>query len=121
MSALHRVCLLGFGEVGSILAADLLAHTDVRITVWDRLLSDPASAPAQKLAALGSSGRVTGASGAAGAARGAQVTVCAVTAGQSVAAADSVLASLEPGSWFVDFNSVSPSTKVVVRQAVTGR
>ena len=39
MSAPHTVCLLGLGEVGSILADDLLAQTDVRIAVWDRLLA----------------------------------------------------------------------------------
>jgi 3-hydroxyisobutyrate dehydrogenase-like beta-hydroxyacid dehydrogenase len=113
-----NVCLLGLGEVGSILAEDLLERSAVRIVVWDRLLTRADSAPAKKLEMLLASGRASAAEAAGSAARGCQVTISAVTAGQSLAAATSLLGSLEEGSWFVDLNSVSPSTKDAVRRAV---
>jgi 3-hydroxyisobutyrate dehydrogenase-like beta-hydroxyacid dehydrogenase len=121
MTGPRTICLLGLGEVGSILADDLLDHSDVQIVVWDRLLASAESGPTRKLESLVACGRVSDAREAAQAARGCQVIISAVTAGQSVAAAASLLPSLESGSWFVDLNSVSPSTKDAVRQLVTER
>jgi 3-hydroxyisobutyrate dehydrogenase-like beta-hydroxyacid dehydrogenase len=115
------VCLLGLGEVGSILAEDLLEQSNAHIVVWDRLLERAGSGPARTLERLLASGRVSAATAAASAARGCQVTVSAVTAAQSLAAADSLLDALQEGSWFVDLNSVSPSTKDALRQLVAKR
>lgn len=123
MTELQTVGVLGLGEVGGIIAEDLLAHTDLDIVVWDRLLEQRGSVPDRQRQALTAScpGRVTAAPEAAAVARNCQVVVSAVTAAQSVAAAGSVLPGLAPGAWFVDLNSVSPSTKDAVRRAVTGR
>jgi saccharopine dehydrogenase-like NADP-dependent oxidoreductase len=71
----RSVCLLGLGEVGSILADDLLHHGDVQIVVWDLLLASPQTAPAGKLRSLMASGRVSGARTAELAARGCQVII----------------------------------------------
>ena len=78
------VALIGFGEVGRALAADL---KDVAVRVFD-IRRPPES--------LGS---------AAEAARGADLVICAVTAAQTVAAAQSVAAGLKPGAWFMDLNA----------------
>ncbi len=123
MTELHTVCLLGLGEVGGIVAEDLLEHTNLDVIAWDRLLDQPESRPQRQLAALTAAhpGRVKGAGRANVAARNCELVISAVTAGQSVAAAESVLPALTPGTWFVDLNSVSPSTKDAVRMAVVER
>ncbi len=118
MNGVMRICLLGLGEVGGVLAEHLLEQTDARLTVWDRLLDDPASLPAVTLQSLLPSGRVAAAQSAATAADGCEVILSAVTAGQAVAVAESVLPSIGQGTWFVDFNSVSPDTKKCVGRAV---
>ncbi|MGH8176582.1 MAG: hypothetical protein ACREV5_10010, partial [Steroidobacter sp.] len=47
MSVSARVCLIGFGEVGQILATDLLARGVDEISVWDIEFRDPASLPSR--------------------------------------------------------------------------
>ena len=91
----HRVALIGHGEAGRILAADLPAT----LRVWD---TDPAAlAPAGTLAAAD----------AAAAVQGADVTVSAVTAAQTVAAATAAAPGVGDGAWFLDLNSASPAMK----------
>ena len=118
MSWSGRICLLGFGEVGTALAEDLLKATEAQLQVWDVLLVDAESHPARALRAVAPTGRVRAAPSAQTAALGCILTLSAVTAGQALAAAESVARSLAPGSWFVDFNSVSPETKDAGRRVV---
>src|ERR1700691_2467757 len=101
-----RIALLGFGEVGQILAEDLrsLGHTD--LIAWDFLFDRPDSAP---LRAARSPGDAPG--GCAAALRNAQLVISAVTASQCVAAAHEAARSIERKAYFLDLNSVSPRSK----------
>jgi 3-hydroxyisobutyrate dehydrogenase-like beta-hydroxyacid dehydrogenase len=101
-----RICLLGFGEVGQTLVADLRA-AGAAITAYDVLFSDPGSAPSR--AAVAADVRVT--KGAKQAVADADLVVCAVTAAQDVAAAQSVAGALKSSAYFLDVNSVSPGVK----------
>ncbi len=101
-----RICLLGLGEVGLTLVADLRA-AGAAITAYDVLFSDPGSAPSR--AAVTADVRV--AKDAKQAAADADLVVCAVTAAQDIAAAQSVAGALRPSAYFLDVNSVSPSVK----------
>jgi 3-hydroxyisobutyrate dehydrogenase-like beta-hydroxyacid dehydrogenase len=108
---LERICLLGCGEVGRTLAADLLSNNDIKLQLWDRQFTEADSAATTNAAALAHSSRCTLAVSAADAARGCQLVLSAVTADQAVNAAQSILPGLSKQSWFVDLNSVSPVTK----------
>ncbi|MBM68103.1 MAG: 6-phosphogluconate dehydrogenase [Haliea sp.] len=117
---IERICLLGLGEVGAILARDLLDATTAQLQVWDHLLDDSASPAARHFGELVDNPRVARADGARAAAAGCQLVLSAVTADQAVAAATSVLPGLPVGCWFVDLNSVSPGTKTDLAAAVEG-
>jgi 3-hydroxyisobutyrate dehydrogenase-like beta-hydroxyacid dehydrogenase len=97
-----RIGLLGFGEVGHVLAADLSAH--------DLVAFDPV------VTTLGLS-----APSAAAVARDAELVISAVTAANTLAAATSVAAVMTSRCWFLDLNSASPSQKqsasAVIEQA----
>ncbi len=106
MTAGLRICLLGFGEVGQVLAADLLDRV-AGLRAWDLKFADPASAPSRAAANLG----VFAAADAGSAVTGADVIISAVTAAQIGAAARSVAAHLPPRAYFFDLNSTSPAAK----------
>ena len=103
-----RVLLLGLGEVGAVLAQDLDPGYRVELVTWDRLLDDPSSKPVQHLLR---NKRLCAATSAMTAAQNCDLVISAVTAGQNIAAAESVLPGLAPGCLFLDLNSVSPATK----------
>ncbi len=102
-----RVCLLGFGEVGQTLVADLRAAGASGITAYDVLFRDTGSAPSRAAAAID----VRVGTSAKQAAADADLIVCAVTAAQDVAAAQSVAGALKRSAYFLDVNSVSPGVK----------
>lgn len=116
----HRLALIGLGEVGQTLAADLLGGAErcdmlgdgrngVRhVAAWDRLLPIPGSAPARNLAKLAG---LRGASGLRDALAEATLVISAVTAGECVAAAREAATSLRPGAYYFDLNSVSPAAR----------
>lgn len=108
---LESICLLGLGEVGSTLAADLLANTSLSLRVWDWQLDKTDSAAAGYFHQFAGNERVTRARNAADAAAQCQLVLSAVTADQACAAAQSILPGLCPGTWYIDVNSVSPATK----------
>lgn len=107
MSEGTHICLLGFGEVGQILAADLGRAGTHRLSAWDIQFPDPGSAPRRALV----NGAVRGGTGAHDAVRGASLVISAVTAAQDVEAAQAAAAGLAPNAWFLDLNSVSPEMK----------
>lgn len=107
MTTSIRICLIGFGEVGRTLAADLQSHGVTAIRAWDVQFADDASAPMQSARAA----RVETGVSPAHAVEGADLVISAVTAAQDVAAARSVASHLAEGALFVDVNSVSPSIK----------
>ena len=55
MNVPTRICLIGLGEVGIILADDL-AHLGTALSAWDLRFDDPASAPSRAAAARPLSG-----------------------------------------------------------------
>ncbi len=115
MSAFRNIALIGFGEVGQTLAADL-AKTGASLSAYDILFSDPASKPSQAVAA--SSVRV--AASASDAARDAELVISAVTAARDVEAAGSVLPGLDAGTFFLDVNSASPNAKIASQVVIDG-
>lgn len=114
MSALERVCLIGFGEVGQILGAELPRAGVPAVTAWDTAFPDPASVPARALAKA----EVTAGADAEEAAAGATLIISAVTAAETLAAARSVCGALAPGAWLLDLNSAAPGTKTTAARAV---
>ena len=107
MSGAPRIALLGFGEVGQKLAADLRAYGHRDIAAWDVLFTQAGSGPSGAAVGLVRAGR-----DCRDALAGSSVVICAVTAAQCVAAAEDAARTIAPGTFFVDLNSVAPSTKV---------
>ena len=109
-----RIALIGYGEVGRILAEDLGAAGH-RLQAHDLKLAGAGAAPLRAHAAA--HGVVLAATHAE-AVRGAELVVSAVTASQAVAVAEACAAGLAPGAFFLDFNSASPGAKIQASQWV---
>jgi 3-hydroxyisobutyrate dehydrogenase-like beta-hydroxyacid dehydrogenase len=108
-----RICLIGLGEVGRILAEDLRAHAG-EIRAWDIQFPDARSRPSATAVALA----IDVPRDAAEAVRGAELVISAVTAAQCVAAARAVAPHLASGAWYLDLNSVSPGSRQQAAAAV---
>jgi 3-hydroxyisobutyrate dehydrogenase-like beta-hydroxyacid dehydrogenase len=117
MSTSWRVALIGYGEVGQVLSADLHARGVREIFAWDVLFADPNSIPSRAAA----KDPVRAAASAADAVAGADLVISAVTAAQDVAAAESVAGGLTRGAWFLDLNSVSPEVKMAAAEYIEAR
>ncbi len=102
-----RIGLVGYGEVGRILAEDLRAQK-VTVLAHDLKLDGSHAGPLQAHAAL--HGVTLLASHEALAAR-ADLIISAVTASQAVPVAAAVAPAIRRGTWFLDFNSASPGAK----------
>ncbi|RKQ57893.1 3-hydroxyisobutyrate dehydrogenase/hypothetical protein [Vogesella indigofera] len=108
-SPLHwHIGLVGYGEVGRILAEDL-RQLGVRVSAYDRKLDEPVSAePLRSHAAnLG----VALAPSPLALAADADCLISAVTADQTVAVAEACAPALRHGAFFLDLNSASPAAK----------
>ena len=106
MSLPARVAIIGFGEVGRILAQDLHEAGVPTIAVFDTAFADAGSGASR----AADQATVVKCASAAEAAAGAGFILSAVTAGSALDAARSVTSSIGD-TFFVDLNSVSPSTK----------
>ncbi|NVN88180.1 MAG: NAD(P)-dependent oxidoreductase [Rhodopseudomonas sp.] len=106
--------LVGYGEVGRILAEDLRAQ-GVKVAAYDIKL-DGGPADAMRYHA-GIHGVALVASHAALAAMS-DLIVSAVTASQTVAVAQACAPGVRPGGWFLDFNSASPGAKQRAAQLI---
>ena len=106
------VGLVGYGEVGRILAEDLrergIAHGIAAVAAYDIKLGTAAEVPLREHAAR--NGIVLAASHAALAA-GVDLVLSAVTASQAVAVAEAIAPAIRKNAWFLDFNSASPGAK----------
>ena len=103
-----NVGLVGYGEVGRILAEDL-RRQDVKVLAFDvKLRSDEASGPLRDHASHHGV-RLT-ASHVELAAQS-DLIVSAVTASQAVPVAEACAATVKRGAYFLDFNSASPGAK----------
>jgi 3-hydroxyisobutyrate dehydrogenase-like beta-hydroxyacid dehydrogenase len=111
-----RICLIGFGEVGQIMAEDLTAAGVKDITAYDIQFGDLESIPSKALATH----NVRACGSAAEAARDANLILCAVTAASDLDAAWSVAPGLKPGTLYGDFNSASPGMKIKAAEIIEG-
>jgi 3-hydroxyisobutyrate dehydrogenase-like beta-hydroxyacid dehydrogenase len=103
-----NIGLVGYGEVGRILAEDLRGQ-DAKVMAFDvKLRSDEAGGPLRDHASH--HGVQLTASHAELAAQS-DLVVSAVTASQAVPAAEACAAEVKRGAWFLDFNSASPGAK----------
>jgi 3-hydroxyisobutyrate dehydrogenase-like beta-hydroxyacid dehydrogenase len=103
-----NVGLVGYGEVGRILAEDL-RQQEVRVVACDiKLRSDQAARALREHAVR--QGVALTASHADLAAQS-DFIVSAVTASHSVAVARACAETVKQGAWFLDFNSASPGAK----------
>jgi 3-hydroxyisobutyrate dehydrogenase-like beta-hydroxyacid dehydrogenase len=109
------IALIGYGEVGRILAEDLCKR-GVAVCAYDLKLDTPGGA--QPLREHATAHGVALAASAADAARGATLVVSAVTASQAVAVAESVAPALPKDAFFLDFNSASPGAKMRAAEVV---
>ena len=103
-----HIGLVGYGEVGRILAEDLRAQ-GCTVSAYDRKLDAADTAPALRVHALDNG--VALADDPADLARDADLIVSAVTASQAVAVAEACATGLKPGAFFLDVNSASPGAK----------
>ncbi|MBI5264921.1 MAG: NAD(P)-dependent oxidoreductase [Bradyrhizobium sp.] len=102
-----HVGLVGYGEVGKILAEDLRKE-GLRVSAYDIKLDDDRASPLREHAArIG----VALATSHAALAKEADLIVSAVTASQAVPVAQACAPAVKPGSFFLDFNSASPGAK----------
>ena len=100
--------LVGYGEVGRILAEDL-RQRGVRVSAYDLKLDGADGAPLRQHA--DQHGVVLAASHAA-LAQQADLIVSAVTASQAVPVAQACAPAIRAGTIFLDFNSASPGAKI---------
>ncbi|RAU20896.1 NAD(P)-dependent oxidoreductase [Paramagnetospirillum kuznetsovii] len=110
---IRAVGLVGYGEVGRILAEDLRAQGVAAVLAFDikndTALRDHATRHGVELAASH-----------AELAAGADLVISAVTASQAVPVAQACAPGLRDGAWFLDFNSASPGAKIKAGAIVHG-
>ena len=111
-----HVGLVGYGEVGRILAEDLRKQ-GVTVSAYDiKLGGDQAAALRDHAGAIG----VALAGSHADLAAKADLIVSAVTASQAVPVAAACAPAVKKGAWFLDFNSASPGAKQRAAALVDG-
>ncbi|OWT67967.1 MULTISPECIES: NAD(P)-dependent oxidoreductase [unclassified Achromobacter] len=104
----RSIAIVGFGEVGPILA-QALVEQGCTVTTYDTKLADAATRPQIQARAERSGARV--ADTLAAALEGAQWVLSAVTASQAEAVATAAAPLMKKGQVFIDLNSVSPKVK----------
>lgn len=109
-----NVSLIGYGEVGRILAEDLRA-ADHSVTAFDLKLR---AAEGEAMRVHARAHGVVLAKSHAEAVRNCELAISAVTASQTVAAAQACAAALPPVSFFLDFNSAAPAAKITAAEHV---
>ena len=102
-----KIALIGYGEVGRILAEDL-APQGHALAAYDLKLETEAGNPLREHAART---QVALAGSHTAAVVGAELIVSAVTASQAVAVARACAPAVASGAFFLDFNSASPGAK----------
>ncbi len=113
-----NIGLVGYGEVGRILAEDL-RQQDVRVSAYDvKLRSDQAGGALRDHA---SAHGVELTASHADLAATSDFIVSAVTASQAVPVAQACAPAVKAGAWFLDFNSASPGAKQRAADLIDGR
>ena len=108
MKTIRSICLLGFGEVGLVLAEELGGGAHCRLRAFDIRFDDEGSSASRNAARMPAVEAMTN---AARAAAECDLIVSAVTASETVAAALSVTGGIRSGTWYLDLNSASPGSK----------
>jgi 3-hydroxyisobutyrate dehydrogenase-like beta-hydroxyacid dehydrogenase len=111
IDGLDQIAFIGFGEAGLALAAPIVAGSGGAPAAYDRTES---AAMREAFVRAG----VRGASTNAGAVAGATLILSLVTADQALAAAKESAASIAPGAFYCDGNSVAPATKVAAARVI---
>lgn len=109
---MRRIALIGFGEVGQTLAADLQGKAD--LAAWDIAFADPASEPSRAAPRY----KIRCAGSAVAAVEGAELVISAVTAAQDLDAARAAAPGLAKDAFFLDLNSCSPGQKTASAETV---
>ena len=102
------VGLVGYGEVGRILAEDLRAQ-NVAVRAYDLKLHGPVAPALQKHAQQHGVSLVQDHQELV---RGCALVISAVTASQAVAVAQACAPAIDPAAFFLDLNSASPGAKI---------
>jgi 3-hydroxyisobutyrate dehydrogenase-like beta-hydroxyacid dehydrogenase len=109
-----KIALIGYGEVGRILAEDLVAQGHA-VTACDlKLGGEAGNALREHASKVG----VVLAESHATAVQDAELVLSAVTASQAVAVAQAAASAIGKGAFFVDFNSASPGAKIRASEIV---
>ncbi len=116
-----RIGLIGYGEVGRILAEDL-RQLGLSVTAYDIQLSAPIDAArVASVKAMQTHAQSMGVvlhDAPEQVCAHSDLIFCAVTANQTLAAAQACAPHLWADAWFVDLNSASPGTKIAAAQVV---
>lgn len=104
-----RIGLLGFGEVGQRFGADLRARGVQRLAAYDLLLDHPEDSAAMRAHAERHGIELVASTQAL--VERADLVICAVTAAQTLNAAQAAARAPMDDRWFIDVNSASPGTK----------
>jgi 3-hydroxyisobutyrate dehydrogenase-like beta-hydroxyacid dehydrogenase len=102
-----HIGLIGYGEVGRILAEDLRKQS-ISVTAYDIKLGSEAG---RSLSDHAQTHGVALAGSHAALAAQADLVISAVTASQAVPVAEACAPAVEQGTYFLDFNSASPGAK----------
>lgn len=113
VTVFSRIALIGFGEVGQTLGADLLA-AGCTVSAFDPLFEDATSGPSRGLRPT----PVMAAKNPEAAVRDCDLVISAVTAASDLDAARRVAPHLAPGAFYLDVNSVSPRTKIECAEVI---
>ena len=112
-----RIGLVGYGEVGRILAEDLRSRGIASLCAYDVKLGTPAEAPLRGHA-QGHGVRLCPSH--AELTEACDLIVSAVTASQAVAVAEACAPAIARDAWFLDFNSASPGAKIRAAALIDG-
>ena len=108
MTEIKLIALIGCGEAGSILGAELVLK-GLEVVTYDILLDAPQSRAALEARARAAGARVADTHAAA--IRDAQLVISAVTASSAASVAAEAAKTIRAGQIFLDLNSVSPAAK----------
>jgi 3-hydroxyisobutyrate dehydrogenase-like beta-hydroxyacid dehydrogenase len=111
-----RIGLVGYGEVGKILAQALREQGIGWVGAWDLLLTDPSHNAAMKARARDDG--VEACTSLAALLARADIVISAVTAANALEVAREAAQSIRPGTFFLDLNSASPMTKTSASKLV---
>jgi len=114
-----KLGLLGYGEVGTILGRGLREKGVGWVGAWDVLFRDPGEAAAMKRQAAEDG--VDACASLKDLLSRAEIAISAVTASNALDAAREAAGSIRPGTFFLDLNSASPSTKVEEAKLIDAR